>query len=54
MTVNYIRLQGLAPEKIYRDDKTGKSYSGAALMEAGIPLPIEEGEYLAYQMYLRQ
>lgn len=54
MTVNYIRLQGLAPEKIYRDEKTGKSYSGAALMEAGIPLPIEEGEYLAYQMYLRQ
>ena len=30
MTVNYIRLQGLAPEKIYRDEKTGKSYSGAA------------------------
>lgn len=54
MTVNYIRLQGLAPEKIYRDEKTGKSYSGAALMEAGIPLPIEEGEYLAYQIYLRQ
>lgn len=54
MTVNYVRLQGLEPDKTYQDTKSGKSYSGAALMEAGLPLPVEEGEYLAYQIYLKQ
>lgn len=54
MTVNYVKLQGLDPEKFYKDQASGKSYSGAALMEAGLPLPVEEGEYLAYQIYLKQ
>lgn len=52
MTVNYVKLQGLKCSAIYRDTETGKSYNGAALMEAGIPMPVEMGEFKAYQMRL--
>lgn len=50
MTVNYVRLKGLIGEGIYRDVQSGQRYSGAALMEAGIPMPVEMGEYLGYRM----
>lgn len=52
MTVNYIKPRGLHGEAMYRDVKTGRVYNGAALMEAGLPLPVEMGEYLAYQIEL--
>lgn len=52
MTVNYVKLQGLKCSTIYRDTETGKIYNGAALMEAGIPMPVEMGEFKAYQMHL--
>ena len=52
MTVNYVKLQGLICSAIYRDTETGKIYNGAALMEAGIPMPVEMGEFKAYQMHL--
>ena len=52
MTVNYVKLQGLKCSAIYRDTETGKSYNGAALMEAGIPMPVEMEEFKAYQMHL--
>lgn len=52
MTVNYVKLQGLKCSAIYRDTETGKNYNGAALMEAGIPMPVEMGEFKAYQMHL--
>ena len=52
MTVNYVKLQGLKCSAIYRDTETGKSYNGAALMEAGIPMPVEMGEFKAYQIRL--
>ena len=52
MTVNYVNLQGLKCSAIYRDTETGKTYNGAALMEAGIPMPVEMGEFKAYQMHL--
>ena len=52
MTVNYVKLQGLKCSAIYRDTETGKIYNGAALMEAGIPMPVEMGEFKAYQMHL--
>lgn len=54
MTVNYIKLRGLDPEACYREEKTGKCYNGGALMEAGYSLPVECGEYLAYQIHLIQ
>lgn len=49
MTVNYVRLKGLKPEGLYEDRASGKCYYGSALMEAGMPLPVEMGEYRAYQ-----
>lgn len=52
MTVNYVKIQGLKCSAIYRDTETGKSYNGAALMEAGIPMPVEMGEFKAYQTHL--
>ena len=52
MTENYVNLQGLKCSAVYRDTETGKTYNGAALMEAGIPMPVEMGEFKAYQMHL--
>lgn len=34
----YIRLRGLDPERIYVDEATGRKYSGALLMNAGLNL----------------
>jgi alpha-galactosidase len=50
MTANYIRLKGLTPDAMYRDLASGKVYPANALMQVGIPMPIEMGEYLAYQI----
>ena len=52
MSVNYVILQGLNCSAVYRDTDRGKTYNGAALMEAGIPMPVEMGEFKAYQMHL--
>ena len=49
MTVNYVKLQGLEETAVYREEKSGERYTGAALMYGGMPLPIEPGEYQAYQ-----
>lgn len=51
MTVSYVKLQGLRAEATYKEQISGRSYEGAALMQAGIPMPVEQGEYRAYQMY---
>ncbi len=51
MTVSYVRLRGLAADAVYQDTQTGVEYYGSALMEAGIPMPVQMGEYLAYQKY---
>ncbi len=50
--VSYIKAAGLNPEYLYEDTATGKVYEGAALMSAGFYIPMETGEYRAYQMYL--
>ena len=52
MTVNYVKLKGLCAGQFYKDSNTGKIYPAEALMEAGIPMPLEFGEYKAYQIYL--
>ena len=49
MLVNYVKLRGLKENAVYREEKSGKRYTGAALMYGGMPLPVELGEYLAYQ-----
>lgn len=51
MTVSYIRVRGLQEDGIYRDEKTGKRYSGAALADAGIPVPVGEYEHQAFQWH---
>jgi alpha-galactosidase len=53
MTTNYIRLKGLKENCTYRDLASGKEYPANALMQVGIPLPIEMGEYHAYQIRLK-
>ncbi len=52
MTAVYVRLMGLKPEGLYLDEESGRCCSGRALMEAGVPLPLESGDYLAYQIHL--
>lgn len=54
MMVNYVKLKGLLADALYEDAATGKCYYGSALMEAGLPMPVEMGEYLAYQIELRK
>jgi alpha-galactosidase len=51
MTANYIRLKGLCENCTYREMNSGREYDSNALMEVGLPLPVEMGEYNAYQMY---
>lgn len=53
MTVNYVRLKGLNPEAVYKDVEKGMCYHGSALMAAGLPMPVEMGEYQAYQIYMQ-
>jgi alpha-galactosidase len=54
MTVNYIKLKGLEDNCTYKELNSGIKYNSNALMEAGFPLPVELGEYRAYQMYFMQ
>lgn len=49
MPVSYVRLKGLKPEALYEDVQSGTRYYGSALMRAGLPIPLEMGEYRAYQ-----
>ena len=49
MIVNYVRLKELLPDVVYEEEGSGKRYCGSVLMQAGIPIPVEMGEYLAYQ-----
>lgn len=51
MPVCYIRLKGLRPDTLYEDKVSGLCCYGSALMEAGMPLPMEPGEYRAYQFF---
>lgn len=48
--INYIKLRGLEEAALYQDE-TGKTYTGAALMYAGIPMPRDLNEYDSLQKY---
>jgi alpha-galactosidase len=52
--INYIRCRGLEETSVYREDSSGGEYSGAALMYAGIPVPMMQGEYQSLQLYFRK
>lgn len=49
-----VRLKGLNGEALYRDQETGRTYYGSALMNGGILLPQMSGEYRAWQLHLKQ
>ena len=50
----HITLKGLDPDAHYRDSRTGKVYTGAALCHAGLTLPILLGDYTAVQILLER
>ncbi len=52
MTVSYVKLKGLDAASVYRDAESGRRYFGADLMAAGLPMPVEQKEYPAYQIEL--
>ena len=49
--VCFLRLKGLNEKAIYVEQETGKEYTGSVLMNAGLPLPRPNAEYLAMQMH---
>ena len=54
MPVQYVRLKGLKPDAVYEDAQSHRRYSGAALMSAGLPMPLKMEEYAAYQIELNE
>ena len=50
----YVKLKGLDAECFYLEETTGKVYSGMALMQAGILLPMAAIEYEAYQFSFKK
>lgn len=52
--VPYIHMKGLKPEAVYREEGSGRTYSGAALMYAGFPVPVEPGEYHAFSWHFAE
>ena len=48
-----VRLRSLAPNKRYRVNGGAELYTGAALMTAGLPLPLPKHDYQAWQFYLQ-
>ncbi len=53
MPVTYVRLQGLKPGAIYENIVTGDRYASDALMDTGMPIPVEYREYYSYRYRLR-
>lgn len=49
----YVALKGLIPGRFYRDEATGRIYPSDALMQSGLPMSMEIGEYISQQIYLK-
>ena len=45
---DYVRLKGLLPEGLYREEGSGQCFDAALLMAAGFPLPATDGAYRAH------
>ena len=54
MTVNYVPLKGLTRGCLYREDKSGRIYPADALMDVGLPMPVEFGEYHSYLFHFEK
>ena len=51
MTTTYLRLKGLKKNQWYEEQSSKKIYPAQALMEVGLPIPVQLGEYQAYQWH---
>ncbi len=49
MEVSFVKLKGLQKGAVYRELTSGKTYVAEALMEAGLPVSVETGEYNSCQ-----
>lgn len=54
MAVPYVYLKGLEENAFYEEGESKRIYSGSALMEAGLTVSLEKGDYTAYQIYLKK
>ena len=52
--IHLIYLRGLVADAKYRDMETGMIYTGAALMKAGIPLPVQLGDYTPVKFHFER
>ncbi|MDO5549817.1 MAG: alpha-galactosidase [Lachnospiraceae bacterium] len=50
----YIRAKGLQPDAMYSINGSKETYSGSALMNAGLPINREVPEYSAFQFHLKK
>ena len=50
----YVKLKGLERAALYRDESSGRTYPGGALMTAGLPAPRPTIEYESWQIHLRR
>ncbi|MDO5350514.1 MAG: alpha-galactosidase [Lachnospiraceae bacterium] len=50
----YIRAKGLQPDAMYSINGSKETYSGSALMNAGLPVNREVPEYSAFQFHLKK
>ena len=48
MTVNYVPLKGMTGGSLYREEKSGRIYPSDALMDVGLPMPVEFGQSHSY------
>ncbi len=51
MPVSYIRFKGLESGSLYKEQKSGKVYPADALMEVGMPVPVQYHPYQAEQVH---
>lgn len=51
--IHLVYLEGLEPTAHYEDENSGRVYTGAALMKAGVPLPVGMGDYQPIQFKFR-
>lgn len=47
-----IYVRGLSEHAVYQLEETGETFSGAALMHGGYPIPKSKDDYQAMQMHL--
>ncbi|MDO4307368.1 MAG: alpha-galactosidase [Eubacteriales bacterium] len=52
--VTYIKCKGLKADGKYCREGSTRVYSGNALMEIGVPIPVVMGEYKAWQMHFTE